>query len=85
MKIGLAAFDRKINGFAAPDAVLTAPETRTSSPVRILRGPDRQSILVDGLYPCGEGSGYAGGIMSSAVDGINTAGAVIERFCPPGD
>lgn len=85
MKIGLAAFDRKINGFAAPDAVLTAPETRTSSPVRILRGPDRQSISVDGLYPCGEGSGYAGGIMSSAVDGIHTAGAVIERFCPPGD
>ena len=85
MKIGLAAFDRKINGFAVPDAVLTAPETRTSSPVRILRGPDRQSISVDGLYPCGEGSGYAGGIMSSAVDGIHAAGAVIERFCPPGD
>lgn len=82
---GLAIFDRRIKGYAVSDAVLTAPETRTSSPVRILRGEDRQSISVEGIYPCGEGSGYAGGIMSSAVDGIHTAGAVIERFSPPGD
>ena len=85
MKKGLAIFDRRIKGYAVSDAVLTAPETRTSSPVRILRGEDRQSISVEGIYPCGEGSGYAGGIMSSAVDGIHTAGAVIERFSPPGD
>ena len=85
MKKGLAIFDRRIKDYAVSDAVLTAPETRTSSPVRILRGEDRQSISVEGIYPCGEGSGYAGGIMSSAVDGIHTAGAVIERFSPPGD
>ena len=85
MRKGLAVFERRIKGYAAPDAVLTAPETRTSSPVRIIRGDDLQSISTAGLYPCGEGSGYAGGIMSSAVDGIRTAGAVIERFCPPND
>lgn len=85
MKKGLALFDRRIKGYAAPDAVLTAPETRTSSPVRIVRGEDRQSVSTEGLYPCGEGGGYAGGIMSSAVDGIHTAGAVITRFCPPND
>ena len=72
MKKGLAIFDRRIKDYAVSDAVLTAPETRTSSPVRILRGEDRQSISVEGIYPCGEGSGYAGGIMSSAVDGIHT-------------
>lgn len=85
MKKGLEIFNRRIKGYASPDAVLTAPETRTSSPVRILRGEDRQSISIGGIYPCGEGGGYAGGIMSSAVDGIRTAGALIERFCPPGD
>lgn len=85
MRKGFAVFERRIKGYAAPDAVLTAPETRTSSPVRIIRGDDLQSISTAGLYPCGEGSGYAGGIMSSAVDGIRTAGAVIERFCPPND
>lgn len=81
MKKGLLVFGRRIKGYAADDAVLTAPETRTSSPVRILRGDDRQSVSVDGIYPCGEGSGYAGGIMSSAVDGIRTAGEIIKRFC----
>ena len=64
--------DRKIKGFALPDAVLTAVESRSSSPVRIVRGEDFQSS-VKGLYPCGEGAGYAGGIMSAAVDGIRVA------------
>ena len=73
----LPELDRKLHGFAAPDAVLTAPETRSSSPVRILRDETRQSQL-RGLYPCGEGAGYAGGITSAALDGILTAEAVIE-------
>ena len=64
--------DRKIKGFALPDAVLTGVESRSSSPVRIVRGDDFQSS-VKGLYPCGEGAGYAGGIMSAAVDGIRVA------------
>ncbi len=71
-------FDKKISGFADPDAVLTAPETRSSSPVRIVRGADGQSVTVRGLYPCGEGAGYAGGIMSAAVDGMKTAEALIN-------
>jgi uncharacterized protein len=72
----LPAFERQIKGFAMADAVLTGVETRTSSPLRIPRGPDRQSINVAGLYPAGEGAGYAGGIMSAAVDGIETAEAL---------
>jgi uncharacterized FAD-dependent dehydrogenase len=72
----LPAFERQIPGFAMPDAVLTGVETRTSSPLRITRGRDRQSLNVAGLYPAGEGAGYAGGIMSAAVDGIETAEAL---------
>jgi uncharacterized FAD-dependent dehydrogenase len=68
---------RKLHGFASPDAVLTAPETRSSSPVRILRDNTRQSSL-RGLYPCGEGAGYAGGIVSAAVDGMLSAEAMME-------
>ncbi len=71
----LPLMDRKLRGFAAPDAVLTGVETRSSSPVRILRDETYQSAL-RGLYPCGEGAGYAGGIVSAAVDGIRTAEAV---------
>lgn len=78
LKKGILAFDRKISGFAKDSAVLTAPETRSSSPVRIVRGADGQSVTVIGLYPCGEGAGYAGGIMSAAADGMKTAEAVIE-------
>lgn len=66
-------------GFDAPDALLTAPETRSSSPVRIVRGEDCQSEL-RGLYPCGEGAGYAGGILSAAVDGMRCAEAVLPRM-----
>ena len=72
----LPAFARQIPGFDRVDAVLTGVETRTSSPLRIPRGADRQSINVAGLYPAGEGAGYAGGIMSAAVDGIETAEAL---------
>lgn len=81
LKAGIRQFDRKLSGFAEKDAIITAPETRTSSPIRILRN-DRFASSVDGLYPCGEGAGYAGGIMSAAVDGIKVAGALIERFAP---
>jgi len=72
----LPAFARQIAGFAMEDAVLTGVETRTSSPLRMPRGKDLQSINVAGLYPAGEGAGYAGGIMSAAVDGIEVAEAV---------
>lgn len=75
----LPIFDKKIKGFASPNAILTAPETRSSSPVRINRN---ESFLsnINGIYPCGEGAGYAGGITSSAVDGIRCAEAIIECF-----
>ena len=72
----LPAFDRQIKGFALPDAVLTGVETRTSSPLRITRGDDFQSVNVKGLYPAGEGAGYAGGILSASIDGIRIAEAV---------
>jgi uncharacterized protein len=67
-----------------PDAVLTGVETRTSSPLRITRGSDMQSLNVGGLYPAGEGAGYAGGIMSAAVDGIEAAEAVAMRLLARG-
>ena len=75
LRTALPLLDRKLRGFAAPDAVLTGVETRSSSPVRILRDESLQSSL-RGLYPCGEGAGYAGGIVSAAVDGIRVAEAV---------
>lgn len=73
LKEGILLFNKKIKGFADESAVLTAPETRSSSPVRILRGEDGQSLTHSGIYPCGEGAGYAGGIMSAATDGLKTA------------
>ena len=75
----IPALDRNIRGFASSDAVLTAPETRSSSPVRILRSEQRQSSL-QGLYPTGEGAGYAGGIMSAAIDGMQSAEALIAQL-----
>ena len=72
----IPAFEKKIKGFAMPDAVLTGVETRTSSPLQIKRGPDYQSINTKGLYPAGEGAGYAGGIMSAGIDGIKVAEAI---------
>ncbi len=76
LREALPAFDRQLPGFARPDAVLTGVETRTSSPVRLVRGDDCQSVTLRGLFPAGEGAGYAGGILSSAVDGIRVAEAV---------
>ncbi len=75
----LPQMEQNLKGFAAPEAVLTAPETRSSSPVRILRGEDRQAQL-RGLFPAGEGAGYAGGIMSAAIDGIMAAEALLETL-----
>lgn len=72
----LPAFDRQIKGYNLPDAVLTGIETRTSSPLRITRGEDYQSLNLKGLFPAGEGAGYAGGILSAGVDGIRIAEAV---------
>ena len=76
----LPAWERQIPGFAMADAVLTGVETRTSSPLRITRGKDHQSLNVQGLYPAGEGAGYAGGIMSAGVDGIEVAEAVARSI-----
>lgn len=72
----IPAFDKKINGFAMADAILTGVETRTSSPICIRRGKNLQSINTPGLYPAGEGAGYAGGILSAAIDGIKVAEAL---------
>ncbi len=80
MKEGISIFSRRLKGFDFADAILTAPETRSSSPVRILRSENLQSLAIKGLYPCGEGAGYAGGITSAAVDGIKCASAVIENL-----
>jgi len=79
MRGAVPIFDARLHGFALPDAVMTGVETRSSSPVRILRGENLQSNLA-GVYPCGEGAGYAGGIMSAAVDGIRVAQAVLAAL-----
>ena len=80
----LPAFDKQIKGFAMDDAILTGVETRTSSPVRITRGVDGQSLNTQGLFPAGEGAGYAGGILSAAVDGIRAAEAVAMEMIAAG-
>jgi uncharacterized FAD-dependent dehydrogenase len=80
MREALPVFGRKIKGFDMQDAVLTGVETRTSSPLRITRGDDYQSLNVRGLYPAGEGAGYAGGILSAGVDGIRVAEALAVRM-----
>lgn len=81
LKRGLKDFDKKMRGFITEEATLIGVETRTSSPVRICRGTDGQSITVKGIYPCGEGAGYAGGIVSSAIDGIKTAQKLMTNLC----
>lgn len=78
----LPYFERKIKGFAAPQVVLTGVETRTSAPVRLLRDENRMSVGTAGLYPIGEGAGYAGGIMSAFLDGMETALTIIRKFKP---
>lgn len=80
LRKGLRDFGRRLPGFAAPDTVLTGVETRTSSPIRLLRDGAFQSPAARGLYPCGEGAGYAGGIMSAAVDGLRVAAAIIAEY-----
>ena len=80
LKEGIPLFDKKLPGFADSAAILSAPETRSSSPIRILRNENGQSVNTEGLFPCGEGAGYAGGIMSAAVDGIRTAEALIDAI-----
>lgn len=82
MREAIPLLDRRLHGFAMPDAVLTGPETRSSSPVRILRGEDGQSVGLPGLYPAGEGAGYAGGITSAAVDGLRAAERVLHALAP---
>ena len=80
LRLGIPAMDRKIHGFAATDAVLTGVESRSSSPVRIVRNENCESVSLAGLYPCGEGAGYAGGITSAAVDGIRCAEQVLQAY-----
>ena len=78
----LPAFDQKIKGFAMADALLTGVETRTSSPIRITRNETYQSLNTEGLYPAGEGAGYAGGILSAAIDGVKIAEAIALSVMP---
>ena len=80
LRSGLRVFDRKMKGFVTGEASLIGVETRTSAPVRIVRGDDFQSVSLSGLYPAGEGAGYAGGIMSAALDGIRVADAIARRI-----
>ena len=82
MKEAAAYFDRRLKGFAMEDAILTGVETRTSSPVRILRGDTLEAAGAGGLYPAGEGAGYAGGIVSAAVDGMRVAEQIIRTYAP---
>ena len=82
LQTGLRKFERRIAGYSGSNAYMTGVETRTSSPVRILRGEDFQSPAVKGLYPCGEGAGYAGGIVSAAVDGVRVAQQIISEYAP---
>ena len=80
IKLAIPVLDRQLHGFALPDAVLTAPETRSSSPVRLLRTAEGISETLPGLYPVGEGAGYAGGIVSAAIDGIEAARKALITF-----
>ena len=81
MKQGIIGFDHKLKGFAMEDAILTGVETRSSSPVRLQRDDkEYTSVNVKGLYPCGEGAGYAGGIVSAAIDGLRCAEKIIEYY-----
>lgn len=77
LREGILRMERKLSGFSHPDALLTGTETRSSSPVRMVRGENLQSVAMRGLYPCGEGAGYAGGIVSAAVDGIRCAERIL--------
>ncbi len=80
MREAILLMDKKLKGFANPDALITVPETRSSSPVRIKRDAESFEADISGVYPCGEGAGYAGGIMSAALDGIRCAEALIKKY-----
>lgn len=80
LRLAITDIDKRLCGFASAEAVMTAPETRTSSPVRMERTERLNSVSAENLYPCGEGAGYAGGITSAAVDGIKTALEIIRRL-----
>lgn len=80
LREGITVFGRKMKGFVTAEATLTGVETRTSAPLRILRGEDGQSLSLEGLYPAGEGAGYAGGIMSAALDGVRTADLIAAKI-----
>ncbi|WHH61179.1 FAD-dependent protein [Petroclostridium sp. X23] len=82
MKKGLQYFDQKIKGYAQPDVIMTGVETRTSAPIRISRSESGEALNMPGLYPAGEGAGYAGGIVSAAVDGIRAAEQIIKKYAP---
>ena len=82
LESGLKIFAGKMSCFGDGGAILTAPETRTSSPVRITRNEDMVSLSLSNLYPCGEGAGYAGGIMSAAVDGLKAALKIMASQAP---
>jgi uncharacterized FAD-dependent dehydrogenase len=84
LRRALPMLERKFPGFAGEQALITAPETRASGPIRILRVAEtRQAVQTENLYPVGEGAGYAGGIVSAAVDGIKTADLIIRHYSPP--
>ena len=80
LREALPAMGRKLKGFDRPDALLTAVESRSSSPVRILRNENGESLRFGGIYPAGEGAGYAGGIVSAAVDGIAAAEQIAAKY-----
>ena len=83
LRAGFKKFDQNMRGFIHPDAIVVAPESRTSSPVRIPRNNDTlEHPEVQGLFPCGEGGGYAGGILSAAMDGRRVAQAVVSQLRP---
>ncbi|MDZ4385160.1 MAG: hypothetical protein U0944_01950, partial [Candidatus Moranbacteria bacterium] len=81
LREALPILDRKVKGFAHPEAVLTGVETRSSAPVKIVRGENFQSNIA-GIYPAGEGAGYAGGIVSAAIDGLLVAEAIVGKYYP---
>jgi hypothetical protein len=80
LKVAIPDMDKRLKGFASPDAIMTGVETRFSSPVRIVRTQDCESVSLSNLYPCGEGSGYSGGITSSAADGLKVAEKIFEKY-----
>jgi uncharacterized FAD-dependent dehydrogenase len=82
LRQGVRGFERRMRGFVTDDAILVGVESRTSAPCRLVRGADLQSPGLRGVYPCGEGAGYAGGIVSSAVDGLKVADAICAELGP---